>query len=100
MNQARTSNLGRNDRRDAATEMCGSVFRSRNRRPVSRAAAADPDATLAMVRRAREPIEAGPGALGRIATLGWLTLRQRPMSVTGLLAAQIDRRRRPRSIPA
>lgn len=41
-----------------------------------------------------------PGALGRIATLGWLTLRQRPMSVAGLLAAQIDRRRRPRRIPA
>lgn len=125
---------------------------------VSRAAASDPAATLAMVKRARVRIEAAlgapypawypelferrmrfaaarvmvtepqggridtaaiaalngngplnraalglaaalPGTLGRIATLGWLTLRQRPMSLAGLLAAQLDRRRRPRTIP-
>ncbi len=126
---------------------------------VSRSAAADPAATLAMVARARARMEAArgapypdwypdlferrmrfaaarvmvteplggrpdphalaavtgagplgraalagaallPGRLGQLALLGWLTVRHRPMSLLDLVAAQRDRRRRPRALPA
>jgi glycosyltransferase involved in cell wall biosynthesis len=38
-----------------------------------------------------------PGALGRMAALGWLTVRLRPMSLPLLIRTWLDRRRRPRS---
>ncbi len=39
-----------------------------------------------------------PGAAGRVATLGWLTLRHRPMSLLGLVTSRQDRKRRPRGV--
>jgi len=37
-----------------------------------------------------------PAALGRLAALGWLTMRMRPMSLPLLIRTWLDRRRRPR----
>lgn len=39
-----------------------------------------------------------PGRFRRIAALGWLALRHRPMSIAQLLAARLDRRRHPRAL--
>jgi glycosyltransferase involved in cell wall biosynthesis len=37
-----------------------------------------------------------PGGMARLATLGWLTLRHRPMSLAALAGTSLDRRMRPR----